>query len=118
MTQNPYRLAGFQNGVPLSNPRLEATRIIAVNTELEFGLNLILTNKLGRKKGCEGWLNIKIIYAPLGTMQSDYMDIVMQLDRPSVPSEVTVATGCPSGRMGYLGTISCDRQIDSPWVKT
>jgi hypothetical protein len=57
------------------------------------------------KKGCEGCLNIKITYAPLGTMESVYMDIVMHLDRISASSEVTVAMGCPSGRTGYLGTI-------------
>lgn len=97
----------------LPKPRLKAARIIAFVTELDFGLNLMLANKVERKKGCEGWLNIKISYAPLGTMENVYMDIAMHLDRPSAPSEVTVAMGCPSGRTGYLGTIFCDRQISS-----
>jgi hypothetical protein len=38
--RGPYGLSGFQNGVRLSKPRLKATRTIAFNTELDFGLDL------------------------------------------------------------------------------
>jgi hypothetical protein len=53
----------------LSKLRPEPARIISFKTGLDFWLISILTNRVERRKGSEGCLNINITYAPLGTKE-------------------------------------------------